>query len=133
MFLCSLIYCVISVRVSAVYTKYVIILDWYPYISLFPDLSCNISLSVTGWRMNIWFNGYTLHRVSTKNQLTKKPGFPLSTSIILAWGNIDALCNRTEMRRRLETTKVKMAEKSKKMKTCKLKALTCWYWEWNLC
>ena len=93
-----------------VYPKYVIILDWYPYVSLFPDLLCNIGLNVTGWRMNIRFNGYTLHLVSAKNQLTKKPGFPQFVYIILAWGNIDALCNRTETGRRLETTKVKMAE-----------------------
>ena len=111
MFLCFLIYCVISVWVSMVYPKYVIILDWYPYVSLFPDLLCNIGLSVTGWHMNIRFNGYTLHLASTKNQLTKKPGFPPSVYIILACGNIDALCNRTETGRRLETTKVKiMAE-----------------------
>ena len=45
-----------------------------------------------------------------KNQLTKKPGFPLSPYILLAWGNIDVLCNRTETERRLQTTKVKMAE-----------------------
>ena len=31
-----------------VYPKYVIILDWYPYVSLFPDLLCNIGLSVNG-------------------------------------------------------------------------------------
>ena len=53
MFICSLIYCVISVS----------------------------SLH------KIRFNGYTLHRILTKNQFTKKPGFPLSAYIILAWGN----------------------------------------------
>ena len=110
MFLCSLIYCVIPVWVSVVYTKYAIILDWYRYVSLSPDLLCNICLSITSWCVNIRLNGYTLHWVSTKNQLTKKPGFPLSANILLAWGNIDALCNRTETGRRLETTKVKMAE-----------------------
>ena len=47
MFLCFLIYCVISVWVSMVYPKYVIILDWYPYVSLFPDLLCNIGLTRT--------------------------------------------------------------------------------------
>ena len=109
-FLCSLIYCVTPVWVSVVYAKYAIILDWYRYVSLSPDLLCNICLRKTSWCVNIRLNGYTLHWVSTKNQLTKKPGFPLSAYILLAWGNIDALCNRTETGRRLETTKVKMAE-----------------------
>ena len=91
--LSSLIYCVISLRVSPVYAKYVstaihyiefpqkissqrfpfsalIILDLYPYVSQFPDLLCNIASSVTGLR-KIRFNGYTLHRVSTKNQFPK--------------------------------------------------------------
>ena len=63
-----------------------IILDWYPYVYLFPDLLCNIGLSVSGLR-KIRFNAYTLCRISTKNQFTKKPGFPLSMYIILAWGN----------------------------------------------
>ena len=102
--------CKIPVWVSVVYAKYAIILDWYRYVSLSPDLLCNICLSITSWCVNIRLNGYTLHWVSTKNQLTKKPGFPLSAYILLAWGNIDALCNRTETGRRLETTKVKMAE-----------------------
>ena len=35
-----------------------IILDWYPYVSLFPDLLCNIGLSVSGLR-KIRFNAYT--------------------------------------------------------------------------
>ena len=35
-------------------------LDWYPYISLFPDLLCNISLSVSSLR-KIRFNAYTPH------------------------------------------------------------------------
>ena len=100
-FLCSLIYCVISVWVSAVYAKYastpihpvefpqknqfpkkpgfplstLIILDWYSYVSLFPDLLCNIGLSVSGLR-KMRFNAYTPRRNSTTNQFPKKPGFP---------------------------------------------------------
>ena len=58
------------------------ILDLYPYVSQFPDLLCNIASSVTGLR-KIRFNGYTLHRVSTKNQFPKRPGFPFSALIIL--------------------------------------------------
>ena len=42
-----------------------IILAWYPYVALFPDLLCNIGLSVTGLR-KIRFNAYTLSRISTK-------------------------------------------------------------------
>ena len=60
------------------------ILVWYPYVSLVPDLLCNIGLSVSGLR-KIRFNAYTPHRISTKNQFPNKPGFPLSTLIILDW------------------------------------------------
>ena len=59
-------------------------LEWYPYVSLFPDLLCNIGLSVSGLR-KIRFNAYTPRRISTKNQFPNKPGFPLSTLIILDW------------------------------------------------
>ena len=74
-----------------------IVLHWYPYVSLFPDVLCNIASSVTGLR-NIRFNGYTIHRFSTKNQFPKKPGFPLSPLIILHWYPYvslfpDVLCN----------------------------------------
>ena len=120
---CTLIYCVISVGVSAVYAKYVstpihpiefpqknqfpkkqgfplstlIILDWYPYVSLFPDLLCNIGWSVSGLR-KIRFNAYTPRPISTKNQFLNKPEFPLSTLIILDWYPYlflypDLLCN----------------------------------------
>ena len=110
MFLCSLIYCVNSVWVSAVYAKYVstpihhfefpqksqfpnkpafplstlIILDWYPYVSLFPDLLCEFGSSVSGLR-KIRLNAYTPLRIFTKNQFPNKPGFPLSTLITLEW------------------------------------------------
>ena len=68
-----------------------IILAWYPYVALFPDLLCNIDLSVTGLR-KIRFNGYPLRRISTKkNQFPKKPGFPLSALIILDWSDVDLL------------------------------------------
>ena len=98
------------VRVSALYAKYVstpihhfefpqknqfpnkpgfplstlIILDWYPYVSLFPDLWCKFSLCVSGLR-KIRLNAYTPRQISTKNQFPNKPGFPLSTLIILDW------------------------------------------------
>ena len=42
-----------------------IILDWYPYVYLFPDLLCNITLSVSGLR-KIRLNAYILRRISTK-------------------------------------------------------------------
>ena len=112
-FLCSLIYCVISVWVSAVYAKYVstpihpvefpqknqfpkkqgfplstlIILDWYLkllILHLFRDLLWNIGLSVSGLR-KVRFNAYTPSQISTKTQFPKKPGFPLSALIILDW------------------------------------------------
>ena len=74
-----------------------IILDWYPYVSLFPDLLCKFGLSVSGLR-KIRFNAYTPRRISTKNQFPNKPGFPLSTLIILDWYPYvslfpDLLCN----------------------------------------
>ena len=95
---------------SAVYTKYVstpihhfefpqknqfpnkpgfllstlIILDWYPYVSPLTDLLCKFSFSVSGLR-KIRFNAYTPCRISTKNHFPNKPGFPLSTLIILDW------------------------------------------------
>ena len=74
-----------------------LILDWYPYVYLFPDFLCNIGLSVSGLR-KIRFNAYTPRRISTKNQFPKKPGFPLSALIILVWYPYvslfpDLLCN----------------------------------------
>ena len=106
-FLCSLIYCVISVWVSAVYAKYVstpihpvefpqknqfpnkpgfplstlIILVWYPYVSLFLDLLC-YRFECQRFTQNTFQRLYTL-RISTKNQFPNKSGFPLSTLIIL--------------------------------------------------
>ena len=55
-----------------------IILDWYPYISLFPDLLCKFGLSVSSLR-KIRFNAYTPRQISTKNQFPNKSGCPLST------------------------------------------------------
>ena len=54
------------------------------FFSLFPDLLCNIGLSVSGLR-KMRFNAYTPCRISTKNRFPKKPGFPLFTLIILDW------------------------------------------------
>ena len=73
------------------------ILVWYPYVFLVPDLLCNMGLSVSGLR-KMRFNAYTPRRISTKNQFPKKPGFPLSTLIILDWYSYvslfpDLLCN----------------------------------------
>ena len=59
-------------------------LEWYPYVSLFLDLLCNIGLSVSGLR-KIRFNAYTPVEFPQKNQFPKKQGFPLSTLIILDW------------------------------------------------
>ena len=121
-FCCSLIYCVISVCVSSLRKIYfnayaprqistknqflnkpgiplsaLIILDWYPYVSLFPDFLSSIGLSVSGLR-KIRFNAYTPRRISTKNQFPNKPVFPLPKLIILVWYPYvslfpDLLCN----------------------------------------
>ena len=53
-----------------------IILDWYPYVSLFPDLFCNIGWSVSGLR-KIRFNAYTPHRISTKKLVPKETRIPI--------------------------------------------------------
>ena len=53
-----------------------IILDCYPYVSLFPDLLCNIGLSVSGLR-KILFNAYTLRRISTKKSVPKQTRIPV--------------------------------------------------------
>ena len=44
-----------------------IILDWYPYVSLFPNLLCKFGLSVSGLR-KIRLKAYTPRRICTKNQ-----------------------------------------------------------------
>ena len=72
-----------------------ITLVWYPYVLLFPDLLCNIGQSVSGLR-KMRFNTYTLRRLSTINQFPKKPGFSLSTLIILDWSNMDRLLFKKE-------------------------------------
>ena len=53
-----------------------IILDCYPYVSLFPDLLCNIGLSVSGLR-KIRFNAYTPRRISTKKSVPKQTRIPI--------------------------------------------------------
>ena len=85
-----------------------IILVWYPYVSLFPDLLCNIGLSVSGLR-KIRFNAYTPRRISTKNQFPNKPVFPLPKLIILVWYPYvslfpDLLCYRFECQRFTQNT-----------------------------
>ena len=132
-FLCFVIYCVVGLSFSGLgkirfnaYTlrristknhfsnkpgfplSKLIIFVWYPYVSLFPDLWCNIALSVTGLR-KIRFNGYTLRRVSTKNQFPNKPGFPLSKLIIFVWYPYvslfpDLLCYGLECQRFTQNT-----------------------------
>ena len=101
MFPCSLIYCVIGLSVSGLrkirfnaYTprristknqfpnkpgfplSTLIILDWYPYVSLFPDLLCKFGLSVSGLR-KIRFNTYTPRRISTKKSVPKQTRIPI--------------------------------------------------------
>ena len=53
-----------------------IILDWYSYVSLFPDLLCKFSLSVSGLR-KICFNTYTPLRISTKKSVPKQTRIPV--------------------------------------------------------
>ena len=53
-----------------------IILDWYPYVSLFPDLLCKFGLSVSGLR-KIRFNTYTPRRISTKKSVPKQTRIPI--------------------------------------------------------
>ena len=53
-----------------------IILDWYPYVSLFPDLLCKFGLSVSGLR-KIRFNAYTPRRISTKKSVPKQTRIPV--------------------------------------------------------
>ena len=52
------------------------ILVWYPYVSLVPDLLCNIGLSVSGLR-KIRFNAYTPRRISTKKSVPKEIRIPV--------------------------------------------------------
>ena len=85
-----------------------IMLDWYPYIDLFPDFLCNIGLSVSGLR-KIRFNAYTLRRIATKYQFPKKPGFLLSAFIILDWSNVDLLFKTERGKIRIMSNKVYLA------------------------
>ena len=55
-----------------------IILDWYPYVSLFPDLLCKFDLSVSGLR-KMRFTPIHPFEFPQKNQFLNKPGFLLST------------------------------------------------------
>ena len=85
-----------------------IILDQYPYVSLFPELLCNIASSITGLR-KVRFNGYTLHRLSSKNQFPKKSGFPLPAAIILDWCNMDLPFKTENGQNRIMINKVYLA------------------------
>ena len=53
-----------------------IILVWYPYVSLSPDLLCNIGWSVSGLR-EIRLNAYTPRRISTEKSVHKQTRIPL--------------------------------------------------------
>ena len=53
-----------------------IILVWYPYVSLFPDLLCNIGWSVSGLR-EIRLNAYTPCRFSTEKSVHKQTRIPV--------------------------------------------------------
>ena len=73
-----------------------IILDWDPYVSLFPDLLRNIGVSAVYAK----YGSTPIHSVEfpQKYQLPNKPGFPLSAMIILVWYPYvslfpDLLCN----------------------------------------
>ena len=47
-------------------------------MSLFPDLLCNIGLSVSGLRkLMIRFNAYTLRRISTYKSVPKQTRIPI--------------------------------------------------------
>ena len=46
------------------------------YVSLFPDLWCNIGLSVSGLH-KMRFNAYTLRRISTKKSVPKQTSIPI--------------------------------------------------------
>ena len=52
------------------------LLVWYPYVSLVPDLLCNIGLSVSGLR-KIRFNAYTPRRISTKRSVPEETRIPV--------------------------------------------------------
>ena len=142
MFLCSLIYCVNSVLVLAVYAKYVstpihpvefpqknqfpnkpgfplstlIILDWYPYISLFPDLLCKFGLSVSGLR-KIRFNAYTPNQISTKKTIRKETRLPI---VILDRSNVDLLLFKKESgKNRIMVNRVCLAVPKRATITCR--------------
>ena len=53
-----------------------IILDWYPYVSLFPDLLCKFGLSVSGLR-KIRFNTYTPPPNFQKKTVPKQTRIPI--------------------------------------------------------
>ena len=48
----------------------------YPYVSLFPDLLCNIGWSVSGLR-EIRLNAYTPRRFSTEKSVRKQTRIPV--------------------------------------------------------
>ena len=76
-----------------------IILDWYPYISLFPDLLCKFNLSVSGLR-KICFNAYTPRRISTKKSVPKQTRIPIVHSDNLDWSNVDLLLSKKKERKK---------------------------------
>ena len=95
-----------------------IILDWYHYVYLFPDLVCNIGLSFSGLR-KIRFNAYTLRRISTANQFPKKPGLPLCALIISDWSNVDLLFKTQSRKIRIMRNKVCLAIPKRATITCR--------------
>ena len=75
-----------------------IILDWYQYVSLFPDLLRKNGLSVSAFTQNTFQRLYTPSNFHKNNQFPNKPGFPLSKLIILDCDPYvslfpDSLCN----------------------------------------
>ena len=97
-----------------------IILDWYPYVSLLTDLLCKFGcLSVSGIR-KIRFNAYTPYRTSTKNQFPNKPGFPLFALIILDRSKVDLLLFKKESgKNRIMVNRVCLAIPKRPTITCR--------------
>ena len=79
----------------------------YPNWSGIPTFLCSLGLSVSGLH-KIRFNAYTSRRISTQNQFLNKPGFPLSSLIVLDWGNLDLLYNKKRLK--LKRAEIQEAE-----------------------
>ena len=93
-----------------------IILDWYPYVSLFPDLLCKFGLSVSGLR-KIRFNAYTPNQISTKKTIRKETRLPI---VILDRSNVDLLLFKKESgKNRIMVNRVCLAIPKRATITCR--------------